>query len=90
MQLVLETAPYILLKFALENPDRLCGFEMNADVFADAIGSGELAGTYRPAQGFIRQTLTVTAPGGEWVKWWASLPDAKKTFKSTVCLIRVK
>lgn len=72
-----EQAQFRLLKYVLENPDRLCGIEMGPSVFADAIKSGQLAGTVDTSdKRSIR--VTVTSPGSEWVKWWTSLPESKK------------
>ena len=87
-----ERPPYVLLKFALEKPDRLCSYEMNTDVFAEAIESGKLTGTVSPS-GLINpyaKNIVVTTLGADWVKWWTALPEAKKTYGSTWCFVRVK
>ena len=90
-----EKAPFIFLKYTLENPDRLCGTEMDTHVFVEAIKSGQLAGTFElpdpklPVQ--VQSTqVTVTTSGADWVKWWSALPESKKTFGRTFCFLRVK
>ncbi len=76
-------APYKLLQYALENPDRLCGIEPGARLFADAITAGDLEGTvdtsFKP---WLR--VTVTSAGHDWVNWWTALPASKKVFAPSV------
>jgi hypothetical protein len=82
-------APYKLIRYVLEDADRLCGIEPSATQFAGAIKSGKLDGnvkTYVEPLTFV----TVTSSGEEWVKWWSGLPDSEKLFVQPVyCFQRV-
>lgn len=87
-----ERSQYRLLKYSLEDPDRLCGTEMSTSIFAEAIESGQLTGTVDASGAIDEPTkiVTVTSPGADWVKWWTTLPEDKKTFEATFCFRRVK
>lgn len=82
-------APYKLIRYVLEDPDRLCGIEPSATLFAGAIKSGKLDGkvkTYVEPMTFV----TVTSAGEDWVKWWSGLPESEKMFvQPTYCFQRV-
>lgn len=82
-------APYMLTRYVLENPDRLCGISPSASVFAEAIKAGQLEGTvdtfFKP---WIR--VTVSSAGADWVNWWISLPGSRKMYAAPAfCFQRV-
>lgn len=72
---------YKLVRFVLDNPDRLCGIEMTAriDLFVEAIAAGQLEGTVLTNTAILKSThVTVTSAGPDWVKWWGALPESRK------------
>jgi hypothetical protein len=87
-----EKSPYRLLKYVLETPDRLCGIELDTNVFAEAIKSGQLEGKVFTPPPHIPQpkNVTVTSPGELWVKWWIALPESQKKFGPKWCFVRAK
>lgn len=83
------SAPYMLTRYVLENPDRLCGIAPSASIFAEGIKAGQLEGTvdtyFNP---WIR--VTVSSSGADWVHWWASLPESRKMYAAPAfCFQRV-
>ena len=87
-----DHSPYRLIKYVLENPDRLCGIEMNPAVFAEAVKSGKLEGTVVAPPPRMPQPprVTITSPGEDWVKWWIAQPEDKKSFGHSWCFTRAK
>jgi hypothetical protein len=84
------SAPYRLIKYVLEDSDRLCGIEPSASLFAAAIDAGKLEGKVERYAGPFKH-VTVTSTGEDWVKWWSGLPAADKMFAQPVfCFQRVK
>ncbi|MDD2721841.1 MAG: hypothetical protein PHH47_11100 [Gallionella sp.] len=83
-------ASYILIRVELENPDRLCGIELNATLFMEAINSGKLAGSVEQKNQYLPPKVIVTAPGTEWVKWWQELPAAARSDGPRWCFQRDK
>lgn len=85
-------APFRLIKYILQDTDRLCGIEPSAQLFAEGIQAGKLKGdvvTYSAPPGPLMH-VTVTATGEEWVKWWSELPASAKTFAQPVFCFRKK
>ncbi|KIF81688.1 hypothetical protein [Noviherbaspirillum autotrophicum] len=83
------SAPYRLIKYALEGDNRLCGIEPSASLFAAAIDAGKLEGKVERYAGPFMH-VTVTSPGEGWVKWWSELPASEKMFAQPVfCFQRV-
>ncbi|MGE5486178.1 MAG: hypothetical protein ACM3PQ_00080 [Methanosarcina sp.] len=82
-------APYKLIKYVMENDNRLCGILPSASRFAQAIKAGQLQGSVKT---YVEPMInvTVTSPGAEWVKWWSELPSSDKMFAQPVfCFQRV-
>lgn len=87
-------APYQLLRFVQENPDRLCGISMSVRTrdFAEAIKAGQLEGEVETDATTSRiRAATVTSEGTRWVAWWIGLPESQKTFAPMeYCFRRMK
>lgn len=82
-------APYKLIKYVMEDDNRLCGILPSASRFAQAIKAGQLQGQVKT---YVEPMIdvTVTSPGEEWVKWWSDLPASEKLFAQPVfCFQRV-
>jgi len=82
-------APYTLIKYALEDGNRLCGIQLGVSLFAQAIETGQLEGKVDVyAKPFMR--ATVTSSGEDWVKWWVAQPASEKMFAQPVfCFQRI-
>lgn len=82
-------APYKLIKYVMEDGNRLCGIFPSASYFAKAIKAGQLRGSVKT---YVEPMIdvTVTSSGDEWVKWWSALPASEKMFAQPVfCFQRV-
>ncbi|HJV76379.1 MAG TPA: hypothetical protein VJ654_19310 [Noviherbaspirillum sp.] len=84
-----DNAPYRLIKYVLEDDNRLCGIEPSASLFAAAIKAGKLEGRVDDYAGPFKH-VTVSSPGEIWVNWWSGLPASEKIFAQPVfCFQRV-
>lgn len=82
-------APYRLIKYVLEDDNRLCGIEPSASLFAAAITAGKLEGKVKSYAGPFKY-VTVSSPGEVWVNWWSGLSASEKMFAQPVyCFQRV-
>lgn len=82
-------APYKLIKYVMEDDNRLCGILPSASLFAKAIKAGQLEGSVKT---YVEPMIDVTviSQGEEWVKWWSGLPASEKMFAQPVfCFKRV-
>lgn len=85
-----ENAQYVLMQVTLENPDRVCGTELSTTLFMQAIQSGELSGTVVQPNPYMSPKVIVAASGADWVKWWLSLPESKRSYGPRWCFLREK
>lgn len=70
---------YEVIKYTIITPHRICGTGMSANVFAEAIKSGELKGKVDTSMPLFK-IVTVASPSADWVNWWSSLPTERKIF----------